>query len=245
MRKGLVVIIYTQNYFMIKKTTPDFRKILWVLLIAAFGQSAAYAGFRLQPDTTGLPNTVVVAAQLTEFKGSIKNNSKAELSWIIFENDQLNKIYLQRSADGVNYTSVATIKANLSANNKAYQFVDGISGLTGNKLFYRLVLVDNDNKLKTSNVLMLSVKNYSTSLQLNPNPAISFTQVSFSMEAKGTGELQLINSHGKTILTKTIQYAEGNVTITLGALDSITKGIYTIMFQTNGKILSEQLVIHN
>lgn len=230
---------------MIKKTTPVFRRYLLVILIAALGQQDGYANTQLSPDSSGLPNVAVVAAHLTEFKGSIKNNTKAELSWIIFENDQLNRIYLQRSSDGINYTSVAIIKANVSVNNKAYQYSDLLTGLTGNKLFYRLMLVDNDNKVKTSNVLMLSAKNYSTHLQLSPNPASSFTQVSFSMETKGTGELQLVNSHGKTIISKSIQYAEGNVTISLGELENLQKGMYTIIFQTNGKLLSEQLVIHN
>ncbi len=116
---------------------------------------------------------------------------------------------LQRSADGVNFTTITTIQSDYNRCLQPFGFND-INPLNG-KNFYRVKVKDETNAVKYSHiVLLLNSKSGFEIVNLQPNPVSNTAVLNISAAEREELMLAVTDSRGSRVLQKTIQAVAGS-----------------------------------
>lgn len=161
---------------------------------AIFFGGAPAATFYLE--VYGRPRTALPIT-LSNFDGRLIDD-KVELNWST-ATEINNKGYdIQRSADGVNFSSIRFVTgSDNSTTSKNYSFTD-LKLLPGTN-YYRLKQTDKDGKVTYSKVLLF--KSNKVKWTIYPNPTTSSVSISFNLNAKTNVSAQLLSVDGKVLQT--------------------------------------------
>ena len=186
-----------------------------------------------------LTNNFYMAANSTEnplpvsyitFSG-FREGNKNVLRWNT-ANEQNNKGFeLQRSADGINFSTMDFI-ASLAINGNSaaslkYEYNDEKPLRSSN--YYRLRQIDTDGKATVSNVVLIrgnGVKNVEIS-NLYPNPAINVLNMVVSAESNRLVNFVITDMTGKIVMQLSQQVATGDSNVQL-QVGKLAAGSYTI-----------------
>ncbi len=142
-------------------------------------------------DDISLTKPAVVPLGLLSFTGKEINNH-IQLNWQMANGATCRKFELQRSTDATHFTSIAAIPSSQTS----YQFIDENNPHTADKYFYRLKMLDADNKTGySSTILVKTIKK--PSFTLYPNPAANTVTVNGLSQP---GDVAIINSNGSVLL---------------------------------------------
>ena len=118
------------------------------------------------------------------------SNCTAFLTWNVSSTNEGSVFYIQKSIDGINYSSISSVNA--ESNKTKYTYTD--ANLIHGKNYYRILVKDLDGKNYYSNIQIINSEcNFSTTLKVYPNPTSEIINV----------DLQLNNAY-KTVSLKTI-----------------------------------------
>lgn len=164
----------------------------WILLgtnEAATATSIRFAS-RHHPTIAQRPTLTLTFAQnapvpvrLTSFTATV-NNQNVVLQWQTAS--EFNNAYfaIEHGTDGIVFTSVGRVNGS-GTSGVAHRYSFTHNGISSGKHFYRLAQYDYDGGVHYSPTISLS---YATvvSLQVTPNPAVSFIEVSGTSVAQGS-----------------------------------------------------------
>ncbi len=161
---------------------------------------------------------------LTSFTGRYANGTSI-LDWQTSQEFNSDRFELYTSADGQDFSLVATVKAaGISNLVKNYSYRDNSSN-PGKYVYYRLKQVDINSKFTYSSIVKLSLGSM-TSVSVYPNPFSNEFTLSFSAGKTAKATLKLQSSTGQTIFTKIISVSNGNNSILVNNLPTMNPGIY-------------------
>ncbi len=181
-------------------------------------------------------NCIVLNAPELNFKGKLQNE-KILLTWN-GENDTKTKSFeLQKSSDGINFSPLANIPANLKYPS-AYTYVD--PDPVQSKSYYRLRLIPNGNDApRYSPVVALFDK---IDFRMSAvNPFRNILKIETSTPAEGIVDIILCDTYGKVIIQKSVHTYGGATTLTLDETSRLSAGIYILRISYNGKIVQQKL----
>ncbi len=139
-----------------------------------------------------------------------------------------------RSANGISYTAIGTVFANGVASD--YSFTDP-APVTGNN-FYKLKLVDKDNKFEYSQVVKV---NFSKQLVVSISPNLASTEISIGMEnINYPVTIQVVDFNGKLIKQQSV--TQGTRVAKLD-ISRIAKGLYTVKVISTSQVAAQKLLI--
>jgi hypothetical protein len=184
----------------------------------------------------------VLSVNLISFNGNIVN-SKSVLRWTTSgENEQL--FYdSERSYDGSNYTTIATLNNNgdYTSEFDNYSFTDP-DNLTG-KAYYRIRMRTIDGKSTYSRVLQLSTtdtKGFDFVTVVNPFSNTLYFDLS-SLRS-GTVKAELLDQFGRPVRVKTLDIREGNNQFFFDNTGSLAPGVYFLRAEMNGMIVHRKVL---
>jgi len=179
-------------------------------------------------------NGFVLPVKLSSFTGE-KQGTSAKLNWATSQEINAKTFVVERSIDGVNFKSLGNVAAHGNSSiPTGYSFVDALP-VTGNN-YYRLKLVDNDNKFEYSNVVKINFAK-AFSVLISPNPASDHVVVNVSGVSQSL-ILQLVNAAGKLIKTTTLSNGTNRV-----SLAGLPKGLYLLKFSSANDNYTEKLIV--
>ncbi|WP_353719877.1 T9SS type A sorting domain-containing protein [Dyadobacter sp. 676] len=133
--------------------------------------------------------------RLVDFKAQLLEND-ALLSWQTVEEVNFSHFELQRSEDGRNYHTIATVKPSAGSLPGRYSFTDTqLDEVLAPNVYYRLKMTDTDGTFAYSTIRELATPD--ATAVLYPNPVADVVEVKLP---KGAGKWQLINSAGTQML---------------------------------------------
>jgi hypothetical protein len=156
------------------------------------------------------------------------NNSIATIKFNVYNEVDILNYVVEKSNDGLVFTTHMTISAIGTTNQHQYQCNDNLQGVTTNKVYYRIKVVNKNNTIQYSNIVFASLKNEGT-VNVFPNPAINFTNVTIKSQTNGKAQLQLIDANGQKIREISTTLTVGTNQVTLSNLDNIPAGNYTVV----------------
>lgn len=136
--------------------------------------------------------------------------------------------HVERSTNGVQYQSIATIAPRANNNSRAdYQYTDK-TPVSGNN-YYRIRAVETTGKQVFSAVVKVGVEGSAASMLLYPNPASKSSGINLQLAnlPAGAYSIRLFNSNGQVIGTKQLQHNGGSISESL-PLNGAAAGRYVV-----------------
>lgn len=183
----------------------------------------------------------VLATKITGFNGSVQE-AKSVLRWTVSDEEN-NVVYgVQRSYDGINFTTIATIngKGTTGSQQNTYSYTDQ-SGLSG-KAHYRIYLQTPDNRGTYSRTLQLEAKPAPLAFVSVINPFQRELFFDISIERAGLAKADLIDNLGKVIKRKTFEVREGVNQLTIRDIDGLPAGIYILRVESSGMVIYKRVM---
>ncbi|MDO1447310.1 T9SS type A sorting domain-containing protein [Rhodocytophaga aerolata] len=205
-----------------------------------------YSGFLRTPGAAGggervywtLGSTIVgLPVNLLYFQAQLQNEI-VKLNWATAQEINNDYFTVERSIDGQNFTEVVQVEgAGTSEVLKQYQATDpqpaaGVS-------YYRLKQTDLDGKFSYSKVVAINSRQGETVLQAY-QPFTGQLQVEYSMPSQETGILQVYDSQGKHVWSKSITSTAGQEKIYLTS----ARGLYLVTLQSSQGTLVKKVIIY-
>jgi hypothetical protein len=163
-----------------------------------------------------------------ELRAYLQGNT-VNLKWIAENEMNTASFVIERSLDGINYTGIASKLPTGPLNTPTtYQFDDNISGLsTSSSLYYRIKAMDNDSRFAYSNVTTIKLGN-TTGIQVWPNPADTYVNLTYNASSSTTLEICLVNSQGVMVRQESVKVSRGLNQLSLKDITRLPSGIYLI-----------------
>jgi hypothetical protein len=175
------------------------------------------------------PGCVPVPVSLVQFKGSKQGNVN-RLEWVTVNEVNSKGFHVQRSSNGVNFSSigfVASQQGGNSSSQQSYQFIDE-QPLRGNN-YYRLQQVDRDGSTSVSNVVLLrgdEVREIQI-VGVYPNPTKGELTVQIQSPKAERVSVVLMDISGKQVVQQNQVLVQGSNQLKLN-MSGVAQGSYLV-----------------
>jgi len=140
-----------------------------------------------------------------------QKGGNVQIDWIALNEINVDHYEVERSTNGINFTSLGDVKALNNADNINYSKIDP-SPVNG-KNFYRIKAVDKDGAITYTGIAQVNISNGKTSVSIYPNPVQNrIVNVQFTNLPAGNYNLVLYNTLGQSVLSRKIEHAGGSAT---------------------------------
>ena len=182
-----------------------------------------------------VPNVILLSAKLTAFTVA-KNEKELVFQWTMENNEMVDKFELQKSLDGIDYTSAGYVFTTEKQGKENYQFKTA----EGNGL-YRLRIFNKTGKVDYSNAIRIAAEQKDNNcLQVLNNPVKESLNLLFN---SGTNEpivVRSVDMNGRIIIQQAIQVNKGSNVLSLPLPSTIIHGMYMVsVIQGNEKYSSK------
>jgi hypothetical protein len=196
----------------------------------------AFSGFYI----TSAPSTPLPIT-LEYFKGQ-QFDGKHLLNWKVNCTAAKANFDIQRSADGVHFTTISTLTADQTRCNQPFDNTDEhpLSGMN----YYRIKVTDDNGKSYFSNTISFMLKSSGFELiNISPNPVtIANAVIKINAGEKTTVTLRLSDLTGRVIGIQNAQLLPGINQVTLNTL-TLTKGAYQVTVYAPGSMPKTLMLI--
>ena len=183
--------------------------------------------------------------KIKEWVGT-SSGQDAELSWITTEEHNISSYEVERSFNGSEFKSVATVtgKGSESAQENRYFHKDGGVFSDGNPTaFYRLKIVLSSGAVEYSKVVMVSYEDIAPGIMnIYPNPFTSDIFVSLYSAAAGAASITISDMKGSLVYEQSIGLNRGRSAYTLPGAERLAPGTYVLAIMVNGQKTVRQIV---
>jgi hypothetical protein len=236
---GLYVDTVTRYY----RILPTNTQIIYRLTVASTvaNLSSSTCSFTTtQPKTVvGVNCMVALPTTLLSFNGKV-TGGLGQLQWVSSNEIDGLSYSVERSDDGTNFTSIATIPATAgTGNGAAYQFTDPTP--VGIQTYYRIGLVAQSLHL-FSKLVLLSNTSISFQIRSVVNPFTDHISVDMTSSGNGTAVVTLVDLYGRMIRREMQPVTQGFNTITMYSLSGLPAATYVMQIQYNDQMVSKKLV---
>lgn len=192
-----------------------------------------------------LPELRDLPVVLAGFNAALENNFRTvHLNWSTAMELNSSRFEIERSADGRNFQKVGTVLANGQTDAIThYSFNDPINPNQATILYYRLRMVDLDNKQAYSKVAAVRLPKGGTQVLVAPNPFNNYLQVILDNPKSEPAQIHLLDQQGRFIINKSQTLQKGTNLISLEGLNVLPAGTYLLQIKTtSGSVF--QRVLH-
>ena len=113
------------------------------------------------------------------------------VNWNVLNNDAGYTYVVEKSSDGVHYTSIGTV---LGSNKGGYSYVDAVP--FSGKNYYRIKATSSTGSVKYSDIVLMQQSDIAL-INIYPNPVVEMLNIS---GLKGNSELRIVNANGQVVL---------------------------------------------
>ncbi len=184
----------------------------------------------------------VLPVELVSFTASFKGN-QVQLDWTTASEENNDFFTLERSADGINFETIATIQGSgTTTEMNTYSFMDE-NPASGNN-YYRLMQTDYNGETSYSHITQVYVSSAVISLeQIYPNPATDMIYLAVNSRNYEPVTVTVVNMYGKVVY----QYTQ-NVSMGINELSvdvsTLSPGVYFLKVANELEELSTRFIKH-
>lgn len=155
---------------------------------------------------------------------AVQKNSNVAVEWKVENQSKMQQYEIEKSADGNQFTKVASIAAN-NSDAATYNWIDA-HAITGYN-YYRIRSVDINGQATYSQVVKVQMGTSSSPISVYPNPAVNATvNVQLTNQPAGVYYVRLINPLGQVIVAKQMVHNEGSSTEVVNWNNRSARGNY-------------------
>jgi Leucine-rich repeat (LRR) protein len=179
-----------------------------------------FSGFFLGSGSNPLPLT------LLEFTG-MPQGFDVNLQWKTTDEQNTKQFIVQRGQDGTTFDPIGTVAAINTSGQHQYGFIDKHPFTSNN--FYRLKMQDVNDQFTYSPIVEVSIANLPVVFTAYPNPATSFTRLTFSSTSSSNFTIEISDVTGNILTRMAGMAAAGSNNFDID-LHGYAPGTYVITF---------------
>ena len=177
----------------------------------------------------------VLPVELISFQGNINKSNRVSLEWKVAKNETIDQFEIQRSYDGNEFKTIGVVFASEKKDREDYMFYETINNFS--KAMYRLKMIDKNNKVTYSKILVFQSKDATTSnIKIVGNPVTDKLTFNYSSFTAKTIDIKIYDIAGRVIISNKINSHEGTNTISF-PLDSNFKPSMYVLELNNGSAI--------
>jgi hypothetical protein len=180
-------------------------------------------------DTLSVVVSSVLPVKLLKFTGN-RNKNKIDLNWAVESEINSSNYVVERCADAKTFTVIGQVASANMLSQHSYNFTDN-SPLKGTN-YYRLKMIDNDNSIKYSNVVKVSMDNNQAFTVDNASVTGSGIKLTVSAAKNQLINIVAVDAAGRVVMKKQVQLQVGVNTIS-SDVPAVSKGIFYINLFTD------------
>ena len=186
----------------------------------------------------------VLDNKLLGFNGNA-SNGQVKLNWTVSANNPISLFEVERSTDGINFSSVSQLYAfQDNSQISRYSAIDIPDGVSPGQVYYRLKITGKTGNISYSKTISLSLSmDQKAGVRITPNPVRNVMQVNITSLSDNTSQISIFDVTGKLIRTEHQQVSKGNNSVTLGDFDSWPSGIYTVKVLVGENLFTQKVVL--
>lgn len=190
---------------------------------------------------SGLP-ICLLPVTLTRFTGN-NIDEKIYLHWTTAQETNLQSILVERSDNGLNFTSLISMKPQgVTSGGTSYSTIDA-SPYSGNS-FYRLKLIDQDGRLTYSGILSFKTKAKNLMVtQLYPNPVYNRLYLQLQSAKDQEVNVSVLDITGKLLQANVLKLKKGMNNTNI-SFQNLACGIYIVQYKNeqDGNLITVKIV---
>lgn len=179
-----------------------------------------------QTTTTNFGIGTVLPVNLLSFAAE-KQGQTVRLNWETENEKAGDKFEVERSRNGVDFTTIATVDVRNRPGRNAYAATDKL--LSG-KTHYRLKTVDKDATFRHSNVVI--VNSAAGKIYVEPQSSVFTEQINLKLNGAGKAALRLVNASGQAMWANRSAVA-GTLSLSTG---NFASGVYLLLVSEGDEI---------
>ncbi len=228
-----VLTAYLEDAFLNSRTQIDLNSVITVpFSVTADPLSKAADRFRIVFKQQGIVPLSFISVK------AFRQDNNIMVNWTVANEANIAQYEIQHSADGRNFSQLGTQAArNINGvGSQQYDLLD-VQPFSGDN-FYRIKSVNNSGEIKYSQVVKVNMKGDPSTITVYPNPVKEDGIVAVSMmnEPKGVYKVNLINTLGQVVLTRTINHDGGNSVYSIELNGSLAHGTYQLQVAEGNKV---------
>jgi hypothetical protein len=179
----------------------------------------------------------IVPVKLSGFLATQKNK-QVILNWNTLQEQSSKEFIIQRSSDGIQFTTIGTVGAAGNASTiSRYQYFDN-APLNGNN-FYRLKQISLDNTFEYSAVAKVSIQIAGFAYRIMQNPVLSELRIALKADQSATVQVRISDASGHLLISKKETIAQGMSNYTM-PVRQLATGIYFISIIKDKKTITKR-----
>ena len=180
------------------------------------------------------PTAGMLPVRLSDFFASINDDQEVNIRWKTNFEQGSDRFEIERSFDGSNFEKIGQVKgAGTSSIKLSYSYDDTkLRSSIANKkdVYYRLRMVDVNNRAEVSKVLVVRVFKTKTTqmISVSPNPVMNDITVQVQLKENSYVVMKIANSNGTEVARKSVRGNKGLNILPLDGTSKLTPGIYML-----------------
>ena len=172
-----------------------------------------------------------------------RTERETRLSWKIFENSAIRTLQVEKSTDGIHFTSITVLQADTASDIGEYQYTDQLSPADPSVIYYRILAYTSSGRILRSTVLK-TISNIKTMLlQVFPTVTSGMIKVQTNAVAKGLLTIEIYDAAGKKIVSRSMPVEPGYQTITIDELMDRPSGVYMVKLSRDHESRIQKIVL--
>ncbi len=180
----------------------------------------------------------ILQTTLLSFSARLQQDNTSQLNWIVSSEKDIAKYELEKSSDGIHFTTLGKTDAGNSSSLFEYNFRDINSN--GKNNYYRLKMITKDGLHQYSKIVLLN-RSYQFEVNSLLNPFANTINADIILPEDGMVEMVLIDNYGKVVKKENKRLNKGLNKIAYNGLENLSSGVYFILFDNNGVKLQRKL----
>jgi len=174
----------------------------------------------------------VLPVHLISFQGNLNKNNKVTLNWSVADNETANSFEVERSVNGLDFTTAGVVFASEKRGTENYMFYETVT--TNDKIMYRLKMIDKGHDIDYSKILIFQTKAvFSNNIKIIGNPINDKLTFSYTVSATQLVSIKVYDMSGRVVMNDKVNSLEGNNMMSLPLNSTFKPGMY-VMEVTNG-----------
>ena len=183
----------------------------------------------------------VLTVELISFQGNINKNNKVSLEWEVAENETIDQFEIQRSNDGNEFKTIGVVFASEKKDREDYMFYETINNF--NKALYRLKMIDKNNEISYSKILVFQGKAaISSNIKVIGNPVNDKLTFNYSSFTTHIIDVKIYDITGRIVMSNKMNSLEGINTLSLPLASNLKPSMYVLEVSNGSGIQTAKFV---
>jgi uncharacterized repeat protein (TIGR01451 family) len=187
--------------------------------------------------------TTILNCNYLSFTGQL-NNDITKLQWKVICEQEINFFTIERSINSATFIPVGTVQALTGINvQQDYTTTDNVTGITADKIYYRLKSTGKNGKVNYSSIITLANKSKNLLVDILPMPVKQELNVVIASEKNITATIQILNTNGEKVFYTTANLHSGSNYLTNKI--NLPNGIYVLVIDAKDIKIAKKLTVLN